>query len=704
MSKIYFNQLEVTIQEEQIDRDFTILKFSRDDYKLSYYNLAFLDQLMTRTDEKALSVCFEWGREAYVLFDQKTFKSSVADLRTAIGDEAIRVEKISVGQIPWRHKVLQLFLNACGSSQHPRYRFSNLTGRLYITAPEKAFHNRKDQSRIALEVLVRPHFVIALETVTLTSLARYQDLIKNKYGIPCDKEKQKIDRLPWYVFEPAQSSFRRHFRGEEIPFKQLYVRRRPPMSLRKGTQKKHHIDFFSLNPKKYPDTKVALFNELLYEQFEPRYGAYFTISQPTLEKGVCSRQMASKGTVGQQLKEVPIRLIDHTGDQKQLKEVQQLLKETYGLNYRMTKNVKEGCLNIQFNHDKAYYLKGKHGVDPYRPASLDCAVQNFTLQEFRDNGSNQVSKTLQEGHLKYDISRRQLSIFDWKQLCMDRDWYFALAEATDDEPIFHFLVIDPAGKLTFSTLSRDLFNQTFHDKMAQVYRGGKISKMSPIEGIIFDGDGNINTIERTDLRTFPQLQQVHTYLMRGTELNGNTISSMQIAQFTEQFIHENGSSEAIQAILEQAKRETPASLPLQEMKDQLKGRQKINADYAIAFRRQFGYWLKHPVKNKAQVSQSFAAMVDIHSLQQDKSLLFWANKGMGQTKGEFATSNVVRRLKPWHDSALLFDQLLATMDVDFVRVDGPSVIPFPFKLLREYMRMAERPHGGIDFGGFDFGV
>ena len=39
-----------------------------------------------------------------------------------------------------------------------------------------------------------------------------------------------------------------------------------------------------------------------------------------------------------------------------------------------------------------------------------------------------------------------------------------------------------------------------------------------------------------------------------------------------------------------------------------------------------------------------------------------------------------------------------------VRVDGPSVIPFPFKLLREYMRMAERPHGGIDFGGFDFGV
>jgi hypothetical protein len=39
------------------------------------------------------------------------------------------------------------------------------------------------------------------------------------------------------------------------------------------------------------------------------------------------------------------------------------------------------------------------------------------------------------------------------------------------------------------------------------------------------------------------------------------------------------------------------------------------------------------------------------------------------------------------DSKLVFSQLLATMDVDFVRTGQSTVIPFPFKYIREYIEM-----------------
>jgi hypothetical protein len=44
----------------------------------------------------------------------------------------------------------------------------------------------------------------------------------------------------------------------------------------------------------------------------------------------------------------------------------------------------------------------------------------------------------------------------------------------------------------------------------------------------------------------------------------------------------------------------------------------------------------------------------------------------------------IRKIAAVNGSKLIFNQLLPTMDVDFVRTGQSTVIPFPFKYIREY--------------------
>ena len=43
--------------------------------------------------------------------------------------------------------------------------------------------------------------------------------------------------------------------------------------------------------------------------------------------------------------------------------------------------------------------------------------------------------------------------------------------------------------------------------------------------------------------------------------------------------------------------------------------------------------------------------------------------------------------KDWSSAEIAFDELLPLMDVEFVRNDQLTVIPFPFKYLREYQKL-----------------
>ena len=104
------------------------------------------------------------------------------------------------------------------------------------------------------------------------------------------------------------------------------------------------------------------------------------------------------------------------------------------------------------------------------------------------------------------------------------------------------------------------------------------------------------------------------------------------------------------------------------MKRCIHGKSPVKSDYAKAFHRAFGYWLKHPFKSKEATDRYSKALVDLHTYEEDGALYYWANTRMKETKGQFPNGNVVRKLKPVDNSRLLSDFLLETLAVNFVRM------------------------------------
>ena len=58
----------------------------------------------------------------------------------------------------------------------------------------------------------------------------------------------------------------------------------------------------------------------------------------------------------------------------------------------------------------------------------------------------------------------------------------------------------------------------------------------------------------------------------------------------------------------------------------------------------------------------------------------------GGNESKLERASVIREVQAEDDNELIFEELLPLMGVDFVKLGMLTVIPFPFKYLREYAR------------------
>lgn len=94
-------------------------------------------------------------------------------------------------------------------------------------------------------------------------------------------------------------------------------------------------------------------------------------------------------------------------------------------------------------------------------------------------------------------------------------------------------------------------------------------------------------------------------------------------------------------------------------------------------------------RSQQVVEDYFAGCIDIH-YKEDNNVGYYSSgvisKGMN-TKIENATH--IRKITPSENSSLFFSKIIETMNVSFVRNGQLTVLPFPFKYLREFAKIAE---------------
>lgn len=121
------NHLNLTFNFESIDTAFDFFKISTSDKYISK-GAYLLDKPINNL--KALSISFDYGRSAFVMFNKNTITSHA--LSEQLGDEKLSFTKVYSSQIQ-SYILARLFLYSLANYYSEKNQFNNLTGKLYLT-------------------------------------------------------------------------------------------------------------------------------------------------------------------------------------------------------------------------------------------------------------------------------------------------------------------------------------------------------------------------------------------------------------------------------------------------------------------------------------------------------------------------------------------------------------------------------------------
>lgn len=80
------------------------------------------------------------------------------------------------------------------------------------------------------------------------------------------------------------------------------------------------------------------------------------------------------------------------------------------------------------------------------------------------------------------------------------------------------------------------------------------------------------------------------------------------------------------------------------------------------------------------------AVLDLKTFEKNGNLYYFSGVIGNGMKAKVENSANIRRLDKYKDSELVIDKLLPLMDTTLVRNGQLTVLPYPFKYLREYIQ------------------
>ena len=422
----------------------------------------------------------------------------------------------------------------------------------------------------------------------------------------------------------------------------------------KGTR--HETTFLNAsNTTQFEKSKIGIFSKLL-EKFHARYGDFIQLEikeEADWEKLEVKSSILQKREhlrkIKRGLEHKTLNIVDTIGDSSS-KKFCELLKKSFenlftdekyflgdnrelNFNICISNSVKPDCLNLRVIHSKSYYENQADEKDPYAVYS-DMVVQHVTLEDFTKTRDGSLSEAacivlVNELLVKSDLIQRnnQISLADWNSYNFEQAWTFCHCE------------------------------EEFIDNGSQ-----KKTKINHFYMMSIQPNGNFEikevTKDSSENNMFSLFEEIFEM---------NNMSAERHNKFDEKYrgLVINPKSE-INIIQDSSYFTMPNFL---EIKDALKNG-TIN-------------------RTKNALEKFFGASIDIYykkSIEDNCEYYSVGQIGSGMnTTIERAAR--MRKVLPYDNSQLFFRQVLDTMNVIFVRNGQLTVLPFPFKYLREYAKM-----------------
>jgi hypothetical protein len=707
---IFTNRLNISFNIDAIKQDFVFIRLERQQNG-KWYGARELDYLIGK-DFNAAAVMFQYGKYAYAMFkkplDVYQLLSKIRENDEFKNNAVIEVtpKAILAGseECICEAWLAQILLNSLSSSRSrfAKYHYCNLTGSLLLV---RDFEGKNKDCLDVAKITLNSEYLLEIKTVRHRTKISVLTELKNTIDNERKQQLKNALEKPNYIFEVSTGSLRRHLpRDGEIDAKLTYIE----CGLKGKKASTPFLDFGSIDS--FYKSRAGVSHHItisIQEHLSKYMDVNFCCREIDDNLPLTNTLLKSPKQLHSKLDGQAIHIVDRVNDEESADlamRLKQLLLPYIPDEKLITvgKREKKDALNFIIIHDADFYEK-MEPEDEYLPSTDKSQRQHLTIESTINFTEAIVKTIIKEQLIKRDISSRTLNLFDWSKLQLKGVWTFVAWD--EDENHVIFMEIQPNGSFEFyESEDRGLFNWEKFDKYREFMTDSSSGdKTRTLEGLVISDTGDINQIFRTDEITIPELSKIEAILKEvETELPEHKRNGDELADIVEKFLQEQSeldiekfksfSSELIKIGSQPISKGDFKSLIAQYLGTKRKAGDKYidvsSTSEATHFR---DYLLdKHQIRLKfPQDNQSkedlFDASLNIKYFgETEKEAYYFVGDRREKIQFSFKDACHLRKIVAVNNSKLIFRQLLQTMDVDFVRTGQSTVIPFPFKYIREY--------------------
>lgn len=629
MNRVFLNKIDIeasSIDYAEIDKRYDFYLIENCGEKYKPNARIFDDVLIA---ENVLAVQYTYGPSFILMLkkDRMNDATIAQIIKNAQGEKYdLKKKKLSVPFEKYQHSLIQIMFNALAKSSN-KESVSNLGGKLYY------FSSKGKKQVYCVEIKLSTGFVLKLDGKTFTKTDK-------SYG------------KPEYVLQ-LNNTLR--LRSKADSGNTFYIQ-----SQYKDTRHQTTFLDFSENTR-FESSKIGILSKLM-EKFHRQYGEFIQLKikeendwEKIDVKAATSQKKYHLRKLKQSLKGKKINIVDVINDNashnfcKQLKTAieciftkkEYFLKNDNVLDFTVDFSDKEerDCLTLRIIHSKSYYESTKE-EDPYK-LFTDRPVQHVTFDDFPKNKKNKGHEAMEndlaesacivllnELLVRFDLianDEKSISLIDWTSYGFKDDWKFCLCEEKE---------IDRSKKTKENHYYSMLITPNGHFEVKEILQESG-SEFSFCDEIFAMNNMNAEIHNKSDEK------------YSGLIMNSN--GEINIIQETPYFM-----------------------LPsVKEVYSAVKS-MEIN-------------------KKKETLEKMFAGCLDIYyKKNEEESCEYYSVGQIGSgMNSKIERSARIRKIIPHKKSELFFKDVLNTMNVSFVRQGQLTIMPFPFKYLREWIKIKE---------------
>lgn len=666
---ILSNKLEVEFNREAIDHDFDVFMVSKE--KGGFYESNVMD--IASQEFKAMSVVYYFGNQWFALF--KKGEVNVEGLKSVISveDPEAIILKVDIKDenSMYPNVLAQLLLNTLAGPKNEKFRYNNVSGRLYYIRPK--FLKRYPKTFYVMYMRMTKDFYMSMEVTTFSKVSEC------RFGkIPNKK----------FIFDETSNYFRKKLKSDTISDAECYVEK----SISKKNNTEDFLNFHSYE--EFCDSKVGIFNEF-FQDVQNELSKYMTVCNggfDEYENFEFSEEGFENREYGKLLNRREICLVDEVKTEESLKmmmRVQEELKEFYGV-FAEFDSIKENAYIIRLIHNKDYYEKNNtQEADIHQQSGGNMIFQHITLEDFKlesEKASPALKKVLQELIIKGDIADSKFSIVNWK---MDRNWNFVKADRNWDNENKKFYVrytkmtIHPNGSFEINEYDNRDFTEVEEwnlvDEEFQKYNKWP----NIVEGFVYTEYQDLNIILKTEQTTMPNFSKLGKALKASNR--ENYVNTELICAELEEYIKQSTDQKCIvgaEAMLNGMKEINASDVKISDALLLLRIKTAFGKNFNRYLAQNTGILLHPTPTAKGVVDEYFAAVLDIKYFVKDDKYYYFVGTAEKMLQQSIHNACLLREVISL-GKKIDMQELLKLMAVEFVRSGQYTVLPFPFKYLSE---------------------